>query len=56
MGRRPHKPDPLQRRQVEAMAAYGIPEIDISLATGRLSVAGPAGNDLASGVCAMVDE
>jgi hypothetical protein len=30
MGRRAHKPDPLQRRQVEAMAAYGIPEIDIS--------------------------
>src|SRR5689334_20425086 len=30
VGRRSHKPDPLQRRQVEAMAAYGIPEIDIS--------------------------
>src|SRR5688572_9289822 len=30
MGRRAHKPDPAQRRQVEAMAAYGIPEIDIA--------------------------
>src|SRR4030081_1625961 len=30
MGRRAHKADPAQRRQVEAMAAYGIPEIDIS--------------------------
>ena len=30
MGRRAHKPDPAQRRQVEAMAAYGIPETDIS--------------------------
>src|SRR6185369_12263297 len=30
VGRRGHKPDPAQRRQVEAMAAYGIPEIDIS--------------------------
>jgi hypothetical protein len=26
MGRRAHKPDPALRRQVEAMAAYGIPE------------------------------
>ena len=25
MARRAHKPDPNQRRQVEAMAAYGIP-------------------------------
>src|SRR5215212_5838698 len=30
MGRRSHKPDPAQRRQVEAMAAYGIPETDIA--------------------------
>jgi hypothetical protein len=30
MGRRAHKPDPAQRRQVEAMAAYGIPEADIA--------------------------
>ena len=30
MGRRAHKPDPLLRRQVEAMAAYGIPEPDIA--------------------------
>jgi hypothetical protein len=31
MGRRPaHKPDPVTRRQVEAMAAYGIPEADIA--------------------------
>jgi hypothetical protein len=30
MGRRAHKPDPAQRRQVEAMAAYGIPEDDIA--------------------------
>ena len=30
MGRRAHKPDPAQRRQVEAMAAYGIPEEDIA--------------------------
>lgn len=34
MGRRAHKPDPLQRRQVEAMAAYGIPEPDISQVVG----------------------
>ena len=34
MGRRAHKPDAAQRRQVEAMAAYGIPEIDISRAVG----------------------
>jgi hypothetical protein len=32
MGRRAHKPDPSQRRQVEAMAAYGIPEPDIARA------------------------
>jgi hypothetical protein len=30
MGRRAHQPDPSQRRQVEALAAYGIPEADIS--------------------------
>src|SRR5215212_626228 len=34
MGRRAHKPDPALRRQVEAMAAYGIPEIDISRVVG----------------------
>ena len=34
MGRRAHKPDPALRRQVEAMAAYGIPEIDISRVGG----------------------
>jgi hypothetical protein len=32
--RRAHKPDPLQRRQVEAMAAYGIPEFDIARVVG----------------------
>ena len=34
MGRRAHRPDPAQRRQVEAMAAYGIPEADISGVVG----------------------
>jgi hypothetical protein len=34
MGRRAHRPDPAQRRQVEAMAAYGIPEPDISRTVG----------------------
>jgi len=34
MGRRAHKPDPAQRQQVEAMAAYGIPEIDIAAVVG----------------------
>src|SRR3954467_9139381 len=34
MGRRAHKPDPAQRKQVEAMAAYGIPEIAISRVVG----------------------
>src|SRR4029079_4121673 len=34
MGRRAHKADPAQRRQVEAMAAYGIPETDISRVLG----------------------
>jgi len=26
MGRRAHKPDAASRRQVEAMAGYGVPE------------------------------
>jgi hypothetical protein len=30
MGRRSHKPDPTSRRQVEAMAGYGVPEADIA--------------------------
>ena len=30
MGRRAHKPDPFLRRQVEAMAGYGVPETDIA--------------------------
>ena len=30
MGRRAHRPDPVSRRQVEAMAAYGVPEADIA--------------------------
>ena len=30
MGRRAHQPDPAGRRQVEAMAGYGIPEADIA--------------------------
>src|SRR6187551_2014848 len=34
MGRRAHQPDPALRRQVEAMAAYGIPEPDISRVVG----------------------
>ena len=34
MGRRAHQPDPLQRRQVEAMAAYGVPETDIARVIG----------------------
>jgi hypothetical protein len=34
VGRRAHKPDPAQRRQVEALAAYGIPETDISRVVG----------------------
>ena len=34
MGRRAHKPDPALRRQVEALAAYGIPEADISGVVG----------------------
>ena len=34
MSRRRHEPDPGLRRQVEAMAAYGIPEPDISRVVG----------------------
>lgn len=34
MGRRAHSPDPSERRQVEAMAAYGIPEPDIARVVG----------------------
>jgi hypothetical protein len=34
MGRRAHQPDPSQRKQVEALAAYGIPEIDIARTVG----------------------
>lgn len=34
MGRRAHRPDPAQRRQVEALAAYGIPEPAISGVVG----------------------
>jgi hypothetical protein len=34
MPRRAHVPDVAQRRQVEAMAAYGIPEPDISRVLG----------------------
>ena len=30
MGRRAHKPEPAQRRQVEALAGYGVPEDDIA--------------------------
>ena len=30
MGRRSHIPDPTSRRQVEAMAAYGVPERDVA--------------------------
>ena len=30
MGRRAHQPDPAQRRQGEAMAAYGIPGAEIA--------------------------
>lgn len=34
MGRPRHKPDPAQRRQVESLAAYGIPEPDIARVVG----------------------
>lgn len=30
MGRPSHRPDPVSRRQVEAMAGYGVPEVDIA--------------------------
>jgi len=30
VGRRAHRPDPATRRQVEAVAAYGVPEADIA--------------------------
>jgi len=30
MGRRAHSPDPVGRRQVEALAGYGVPEADIA--------------------------
>ena len=30
MGRRAHQPDPVGRRQVEAMAGYGVTEADIA--------------------------
>jgi hypothetical protein len=34
MGRRAHQPDPAQRKQVETLAAYGIPEAAISRVVG----------------------
>jgi hypothetical protein len=34
MGRRAHKPDPNLRRQVEALAAYGIPAAEIGRTLG----------------------
>jgi hypothetical protein len=34
MSRKAHAPDPVLRRQVETMAAYGIPETDISAVVG----------------------
>jgi hypothetical protein len=34
MGRRAHRPEPTGRRQVEAMAAYGVPESDIARVVG----------------------
>ena len=34
MGRRAHRPDPAQRKQVETLAAYGIPEAEISRVVG----------------------
>lgn len=33
-GRPPHQPTDAQRKQVEAMAGYGIPEIDIARSVG----------------------
>lgn len=34
MGRRAHRPDERDRRQVEALAAYGVPESDIARVVG----------------------
>jgi hypothetical protein len=34
MSRKAHQPDPAQRRQVETLAAYGIPAEDISRVIG----------------------
>jgi len=34
MGRKAHQPDMVGRRQVEAMAAYGVPEADIATVIG----------------------
>jgi hypothetical protein len=34
MGRRAHRPDDRGRRQVEALAAYGVPERDIARVVG----------------------
>ena len=34
MGRRAHNPDPAQRKQVEAMAVYGIPSAEIARVIG----------------------
>jgi len=34
MGRRAHRPDERGRRQVEALAAYGVPELDIARVVG----------------------
>jgi hypothetical protein len=34
MSRRGHQPDPAVRRQVETMAAYGIPETDVARVVG----------------------
>jgi hypothetical protein len=34
MGRKVHKPDPFHRRQVEAMAGYGVPEHAIARIVG----------------------
>jgi hypothetical protein len=34
MGRRSHKPDAFHRRQVEAMAGYGVPELAIARVVG----------------------
>jgi hypothetical protein len=34
MGRKSHRPDAFHRRQVEAMAGYGVPEADIARVVG----------------------